>query len=142
MKAIAYQVAGILERDDALVDVTLEDPSPSGHDILVSVEAVSVNPVDYKIRSQVSPEPGQWKVLGWDAVGTVVSTGEDSTKFRPGDRVWYAGSVGQFGQRLGQRDPDADRQVGAAPHLFTQPPTERFQLRGRDTGQIAETFID
>lgn len=93
MKAVAYRIPGDIARDDALVDVTLDDPHPSGRDVLVRVEAVSANPADYKIRSGVSPEPGQWKVLGWDAVGTVAATGEAVTKFRPGDRVWYAGSM-------------------------------------------------
>ncbi|WP_343312424.1 zinc-binding alcohol dehydrogenase family protein [Brucella sp. BE17] len=93
MKAVAYQVPGAIVREEALVDVTLDDPKPSGRDILVRVEAVSVNPVDYKIRGGVAPEKEPWKVLGWDAVGTVAATGEAVTKFRPGDRVWYAGSI-------------------------------------------------
>lgn len=93
MKAIAYQNAGPLDRADALVDVTLEKPVARGRDLLVRVEAISVNPVDYKIRSNVSPEAGQWKVLGWDAVGTVVETGEKVEGFKTGDQVWYAGSL-------------------------------------------------
>ncbi len=97
MKAVAYQVPGKIARDDALVDIVLDDPQPSGRDIMVKVEAISANPADYKIRSSVSPEPGQWKVLGWDAVGTVAATGNAVTKFRPGDRVWYAGSVTRAG---------------------------------------------
>ncbi|MDH7789394.1 zinc-binding alcohol dehydrogenase family protein [Ochrobactrum sp. AN78] len=93
MKAVAYQFAGPLDRAESLVDVTLEKPKAAGRDLLVRVEAISVNPVDYKIRSGVSPEAGQWKVLGWDAVGTVVETGNDVRNFKPGDEVWYAGSL-------------------------------------------------
>ncbi|MBB4094032.1 zinc-binding alcohol dehydrogenase family protein [Ochrobactrum pecoris] len=93
MKAVAYQNAGKLERVDSLVDVTLDKPVATGRDLLVQVEAVSVNPVDYKIRNGVSPEAGQWKVLGWDAVGTVVQTGDQVRGFKSGDRVWYAGSL-------------------------------------------------
>ena len=93
MKAVAYQNAGKLDRADSLVDVTLDKPVAAGRDLLVQVEAISVNPVDYKIRSGVSPDAGQWKVLGWDAVGTVVETGDQVRDFKPGDRVWYAGSV-------------------------------------------------
>lgn len=93
MKAVAYQVAGKLDRAESLVDVTLEKPVVTGRDLLVRVEAVSVNPVDYKIRSGVTPEAGQWKVLGWDAVGTVVETGADVRNFKSGDEVWYAGSL-------------------------------------------------
>lgn len=93
MKAVAYQNAGELDRTDSLVDVTLDKPVAAGRDLLVQVEAISVNPVDYKIRSGVSPDAGQWKVLGWDAVGTVVETGDQVRDFKPGDRVWYAGSL-------------------------------------------------
>ncbi len=60
---------------------------------MVQVAAISVNPVDTKIRKNVSAEPGQWKVLGWDAVGTVIETGSDVTSFKAGDEVFYAGSL-------------------------------------------------
>ncbi|MEJ5019912.1 zinc-binding alcohol dehydrogenase family protein [Ochrobactrum vermis] len=93
MKAVAYQDAGKLERVDSLIDVTLDKPVAAGRDLLVQVEAVSVNPVDYKIRNGVSPEAGQWKVLGWDVVGTVVGIGDQVRDFKSGDRVWYAGSL-------------------------------------------------
>lgn len=93
MKAVAYQNAGKLDRADSLADVTLDKPVAAGRDLLVQVEAISVNPVDYKIRSGVSPEPGQWKVLGWDAVGTVIATGQQARDFKAGDKVWYAGSL-------------------------------------------------
>ncbi len=97
MKAIGYRQAGPLDRDDALVDIELERPAPQGRDLLVEVAAVSVNPVDTKIRKNVSPEPGQWKVLGWDAVGRVAAVGPDVTRFRPGDAVFYAGALDRPG---------------------------------------------
>ena len=93
MRAIAYQTAGDISRQDALVDIELPRPEPSGRDLLVQVQAVSVNPVDTKVRRGVSAEPGQWKVLGWDAVGTVVATGPDASLFKRGDLVAYAGSL-------------------------------------------------
>lgn len=93
MKAIGYQTAGPLDRVNALVDIELPRPVAGGRDLLVEIKAISVNPVDYKIRSGVSPESGQWKVLGWDAVGTVVEVGENATLFRRGDDVFYAGSL-------------------------------------------------
>ncbi len=93
MKAVAYQNAGKLDRADSLVDVTLDKPVAAGRDLLVQIDAISANPVDYKIRNNVSPEAGQWKVLGWDAVGTVVETGEAVQNFKVGDPVWYAGSL-------------------------------------------------
>ncbi len=93
MKAIGYRTAGSIERDDALVDIELDRPRPNGHDLLVEVEAVSVNPADAKVRKSVTPSDGEWKVLGWDAVGTVVEIGPDVTGFRTGDQVFYAGSI-------------------------------------------------
>ena len=93
MKAIGYREAGPLESADSLVDIELDRPTPEGRDLLVAVSAISVNPVDTKIRRNVSPETGQWKVLGWDAVGKVVETGPDVADFKVGDEVFYAGSL-------------------------------------------------
>lgn len=97
MKAVAYQIAGPLDRDASLVDVTLEQPVARGRDLLVKVRAISVNPVDTKIRRNVSASSGDWKVLGWDAVGEVVEVGEAVTGFRPGDQVFYAGALDRPG---------------------------------------------
>lgn len=93
MKAIAYKTAGSLDREDALVDIDLPRPEARGRDLLVEVAAISVNPVDTKIRQNVPAEAGGWKVLGWDAVGRVVQVGEAVTRFKPGDEVFYAGSL-------------------------------------------------
>jgi zinc-binding alcohol dehydrogenase family protein len=86
MKAIAHTGKDI----SSLVDIELPVPSPSGRDLLVRVEAVSVNPVDTKRRLAETKEP---KVLGWDAAGTVEAVGGDVTLFRKGDAVYYAGDV-------------------------------------------------
>lgn len=93
MKAIAYRQAGAIDRPDALIDIELPAPVPTGRDLLVEVAAISVNPVDVKIRAKVAPPPGEARVLGWDAVGKVVAVGEAVTGFRPSDAVWYAGSI-------------------------------------------------
>jgi zinc-binding alcohol dehydrogenase family protein len=97
MKAIGYQNNLPASEAEALVDITLPDPVPQGHDLLVEVRAVSVNPVDTKVRKSAKPEAGQWKVLGWDATGIVKAVGPDVTLFKPGDRVWYAGSIARAG---------------------------------------------
>ena len=93
MKAVAYQKNLPISDPDALRDIELPDPVPEAHDLLVEVRAIAVNPVDTKVRAGVAPEPGQWKVLGWDAVGTVRAVGPAVTLFAPGDRVWYAGAI-------------------------------------------------
>lgn len=93
MKAVGYKTPGALDREDALVDITLDKPSPSGRDLLVAVEAISVNPVDTKVRRSAPAPEGGWKVLGWDAVGKVVAVGDKVERFQPGDEVFYAGSI-------------------------------------------------
>jgi zinc-binding alcohol dehydrogenase family protein len=93
MKAVAYQASYSIDHPDALIDTILPDPVAQGRDLLVEVKAVSVNPVDTKVRKNSQPENGGWKVLGWDAAGVVRAVGPDVTRFKPGDRVWYAGSI-------------------------------------------------
>src|SRR5690606_24551988 len=126
MKAIGYRQAGTLERDDALVDIELERPVPEGRDLLVEVAAVSVNPVDTKIRKNVSPRARQWKVLGCDAVGRVAAAGSQATRFGPGDAVFDAGDLTRAGtnsafhlvdERIVGRKPAtlADAEAGALP---------------------------
>lgn len=93
MKAVGYQIPGPIEGAASLVDITLPEPSPSGRDLLVEVKAVSVNPVDYKVRRGTAPRDGAWKVLGYDAAGIVRGVGPDVTLFQPGDEIFYAGSI-------------------------------------------------
>lgn len=93
MKAIAYRHNLPITDADALLDVELPVPQVQGRDLLVEVRAVSVNPVDTKIRAGVAPAAGELKVIGWDAAGIVKAVGPDATLFRPGDAVWYAGSL-------------------------------------------------
>jgi NADPH:quinone reductase len=97
MRAVGYQQPGSIDRNEALVDIELPMPTPEGRDLLVEVKAVSVNPVDIKIRQSVKPEPKTWKVLGWDAAGIVTAVGSDVTLFQPGDAVFYAGAISRPG---------------------------------------------
>lgn len=96
MRAVAYRHARPVTADDALVDVELERPRPGPHDIIVRVEAVSVNPVDTKLRRNADPG-GEPRVLGFDAAGTVEEAGAEVRLFKPGDAVWYAGSNARAG---------------------------------------------
>ena len=90
MKAVAHTGTDIA----SLNDIELPKPTPTGRDLLVKVEAVSVNPVDTKQRKAGSPTP---RVLGWDAAGTVAAAGPQVTLFKPGDAVYYAGDVTRAG---------------------------------------------
>ena len=93
MKAVGYRQSLPIDNPAALEDLELPDPTPGVRDLLVRVQAISVNPVDTKVRRNAAPEAGQAKVLGWDAVGTVEAVGGTVTRFKPGDRVYYAGSI-------------------------------------------------
>jgi NADPH2:quinone reductase len=93
MKAVALTHYLPIDDPRSLLDVELEVPVAHGRDLLVRVEAVSVNPVDTKVRAprpQVEAAP---KVLGYDAAGVVEAVGADVTLFRPGDAVYYAGDI-------------------------------------------------
>lgn len=114
MKAIGYFTAGPIDRVDALVDIELDQPTPGPRDLRVRVGAVSVNPVDTKIRRNRAPQDGKPEVLGWDAVGIVDAVGADVKGFAAGDRVFYAGAVNRPGTNAEYHLVDA-RIVGHAP---------------------------
>ncbi|WP_252274289.1 zinc-binding alcohol dehydrogenase family protein [Pseudomonas subflava] len=97
MKAIAYYQSLPIDHAESLLDVELPAPQPGPRDLLVQVRAISVNPVDTKIRQRVAPEAGQAKVLGWDVAGEVVAVGDEVRQFRPGDKVFYAGAIDRAG---------------------------------------------
>ncbi len=114
MKAIGYLQASPIDHSDALVDIELPTPQASGRDLLVKVKAVSVNPVDTKIRAAVSPEASQYKILGWDAVGEIVAVGDQVELFKVGDEVWYAGDLTRAGSNAEYQLVD-ERIVGTKP---------------------------
>ncbi|WP_122584898.1 zinc-binding alcohol dehydrogenase family protein [Pseudomonas viridiflava] len=93
MKAVAYYQSLPVSNPDSLQNIELPEPVAGARDLLVEVKAISVNPVDTKIRQNVSPENGDAKVLGWDVAGVVKAVGSDVTLFQPGDKVYYAGSL-------------------------------------------------
>lgn len=93
MRAVAFKAPGPIERPDALVDIDVARPTPQGRDLLVEIKAVSVNPVDTKVRVRAQPKDDEWTVLGWDAAGIVVGVGPDASRFTVGDPVFYAGDI-------------------------------------------------
>jgi NADPH:quinone reductase len=97
MKAVGYKKPSPIEDPESLLDISLPEPEAKGRDLLVEVKAVSVNPVDTKVRSSAKPDGTEYKVLGWDAAGIVKETGSESSLFKPGDEVYYAGSIARPG---------------------------------------------
>jgi len=114
MKAVALTRYLPIDDPESLVDVELPRPTASGHDLLVRVEAVSVNPVDTKVRSPKAQIESQPKVLGYDASGVVEAVGESVSGFSVGDRVYYAGDITRPGSNAQYQLVDA-RIVGHAP---------------------------
>lgn len=103
----------IIVRNNTLYDTNLPQPPALGRDLVVKVEAISVNPVDHKVRS--APCAGDApKVLGWDVAGTVSAVGPDATLFRVGDPVYYAGSLVRQGANSELHAVD-ERLVGRRP---------------------------
>ena len=96
MRAVGYRKPLPISDPASLEDLEVPVPEPGPRDLLVRVEAVSVNPVDVKVRASSDPG-GEPKILGYDAAGTVVATGSGVQLFTPGDEVYYAGSIDRPG---------------------------------------------
>jgi zinc-binding alcohol dehydrogenase family protein len=110
---VAYRKSLPVDDPESLLDLELQVPTPGPRDLLVQVEAVAVNPVDYKIRESADPG-GEPRVLGWDAAGTVVAVGEQVELFAVGDEVFYAGAVNRPGTNAQFHAVD-ERLVGRKP---------------------------
>ncbi len=155
MRAIV-QTACLPVTDPAcLVDMDLPQPEPTGRDLLVRVQAVSVNPVDTKLRRHVPPPGGQPRVLGYDVAGVVEAVGPEATLFRPGQRVMYAGDRNRPGGNAEWQCVD-ERLVGRLPATLgfaeaaALPLTsitawealfDRLQLPQHDSGQDPGTLL-
>ena len=114
MRAVGYRTPGPIDASESLQDIELPRPEPGPRDLLVEVRAVSVNPVDTKVRRRAGADPGGWKVLGWDAAGVVVAAGAEVSRFRVGDEVFYAGDLNRQGTNAEYHAVDA-RIVGRKP---------------------------
>ncbi|MFC7736544.1 zinc-binding alcohol dehydrogenase family protein [Roseomonas sp. GCM10028921] len=114
MRAIGYAKSLPITAGEALLDLDLPAPAPCGRDLLVEVRAISVNPVDTKVRLRAAPAEGEHKLLGWDAAGIVRAAGPDASRFRPGDAVFYAGDLTRPGTNAELHLVD-ERIVGTKP---------------------------
>lgn len=114
MKAVALTHYLPVENPEAFLDVELPKPTPGGQDLLVAVKAVSINPVDTKVRSPKEGVEETPRVLGWDASGVVEAVGPDVTLFKVGDEVYYAGDITRSGTNAEYQLVD-ERIVGSKP---------------------------
>ncbi|RQO31118.1 zinc-binding alcohol dehydrogenase family protein [Taibaiella sp. KBW10] len=120
MKAIGFKTSLPLTEAESFLAFEKDIPSPLGHDLLVKIEAIGINPVDFKIRqnslkNQVLDSP---KIIGWDAVGTVAAVGNQVSLFKIGDKVFYAGDINKDGCNQEFQLVD-ERIVGFAPRKIS-----------------------
>ena len=120
MKVIGIKESLPIEQENSFISAELDQPEPTGHDLLVRVHAVSVNPVDYKVRKssaqgKVLDTP---KVLGWDACGVVEAVGDEVSLFSVGDAVFYAGDIKRPGSNAEYQLVD-ERIVGRKPETLS-----------------------
>lgn len=118
MKVVGYQLSLPVNEQACLIDIDLPEPVIAERDLLVRVVAISVNPVDTKMRMRSVPAAGQTHVLGWDAVGIVEKLGAGVQNFQLGDRVFYAGAINRPGANSELHAVD-ERIVGHAPKNAT-----------------------
>lgn len=118
MKAIGYTQSLPIEESNSLIDIEIPKPIATGYDLLIKINAIAVNPVDCKIRTRVSAEEGQHKVIGWDAVGEVIATGESASQYKVGDLVYYAGDLNRQGCNAEYQLVD-ERIVGLKPESLS-----------------------
>ena len=120
MKAVGFTTSLPIEAADSFIDFEIPVPEPTGHDLLVKIKAVSVNPVDFKIRQNSAKDKvlDAPKIIGWDASGIVEAVGNNVTLFKKGDEVYYAGDINKPGSNAAYQLVD-ERIVGKKPSLLS-----------------------
>lgn len=120
MKAIGFKTSLPISEPNSFIEFETEKPSPVGHELLVKIKAIAVNPVDFKIRQNAAKDSTleQPKIIGWDASGIVEAVGENVTLFNVGDEVYYAGDITKPGCNAEFQLID-ERIVGKKPKTLT-----------------------
>lgn len=118
MKAIGFYSPRPVTDESALVEIDLALPDIGPRDLLVRIEAISVNPADVKIRAGTTPPEGQARILGYDAVGVVEAAGAETRLFKAGDAVFYAGAIDRPGTYAQFHAVD-ERLVGPKPRSLS-----------------------
>jgi NADPH:quinone reductase len=131
MKAIGFKQSLPITDKDSFIEFEIEKPNPSGYDLLVKIEAISVNPVDFKVRQNAAKDKtlDTPKIIGWDAVGRVESVGDKTSRFKAGDPVYYAGDLTRSGCNAEYQLVD-ERIVGHKPKNLTIAEAAAIPLTG------------
>ncbi|CAM9202953.1 zinc-binding alcohol dehydrogenase family protein [Acinetobacter bereziniae] len=118
MKAVAYKKPLAITETHVFSEIEIDTPVATGHDLLIEIKAISINPVDIKMRQRTSPDNETWKILGHDAVGIVKAIGDKVQNFKVGDEVFYAGSNQRQGSYAEYQLVD-ERIVGLKPQSIS-----------------------
>ena len=131
MKAIGFKQSLPIQEANSFIEFDIEKPIPKGFDILVKVQANSVNPVDFKVRQSAAKDTvlETPKIIGWDAVGVVEAVGEKVTQFKVGDEVFYAGDITRDGSNAEFQLVD-ERIVGVKPKKLSIAEAAAIPLTG------------
>lgn len=131
MKAIGFKQSLAIIEKDSFIEFETEKPSPTGYDLLVKIAAISVNPVDFKVRQNAAKDTilDTPKIIGWDAVGIVEAVGDQVSKFKIGDEVYYAGDITRSGSNAEYQLID-ERIVGSKPKKLSIAETAAIPLTG------------
>lgn len=131
MKAIGFKQSLPITEKDSFMEFETEKPTPNGYDLLVKISAISVNPVDFKIRQIAAKDKvlDTPKIIGWDAVGTVEMVGDKTSRFKKGDQVYYAGDLTRNGSNAEYQLVD-ERIVGRKPKNLTIAEAAAIPLTG------------
>ncbi len=131
MKAIGFRKSLPITEKDSFIEFEIKKPSPAGYDLLVKISAISVNPVDFKIRESAAVDTvlDTPKIIGWDAAGTVEAVGNETSRFKVGDEVYYAGDITRSGSNAEYQLVD-ERIVGHKPKKSTIAEAAAMPLTG------------
>ncbi len=137
MKAIGFKTSLSIEKEDSFIEFDTPKPIPGAHDLLVKIEAVSVNPVDFKIRQNSAKDTvlETPKIIGWDAVGIVEAVGDQVSLFKVGDEVFYAGDLTRQGSNAEYQIID-ERIVGKKPKSLSIEQAVAMPLTGLTAWEI------
>lgn len=131
MKAIGFKRSLPITEEDSFIEFETEKSEPTGYDLLVKISAISVNPVDYKIRQSAAKDTvlDTPKIIGWDAVGRIEAVGDQTSIFQVGDEVYYAGDITRSGSNAEYQLID-ERIVGKKPKNLTAAEAAAIPLTG------------
>lgn len=140
MKAIGFKSSLPISQAESFIEFETTQPTPQGHELLIKVKAVSINPVDFKVRQSAAKDIvlDTPKIIGWDAAGIVEAVGESVTLFKVGDAVYYAGDLTKSGSYAEYQLVD-ERIVGKKPSILSDEAAAAIPLTALTAWEI---FID